>query len=274
MKNVSHSVRPARAVVFVACALVACALLAGALVTRVLAAHPHAAGASEPRLPTSSPSEAATLALSMSQEPDVDADAVLETIRRRRTVRAYGSDPVPEEDLVRILEAAHLAPTAGNQQPWKFLVIRDRQKLDLLRDEAVEWYMRRLGAQAAEPMEPEERERIRERVVAALVGPMSAPVYVAVLVDTEAPYPDYVRTDGTLAAGTLMIAARALGYGTGFFTSFFPETEMKQFFSIPDRYRLICFIPIGVPVSWPPTPEKKDLSELVVWESFATPAAR
>ena len=85
----------------------------------------------------------------------------------------------------------------------------------------------------------------------------SAPVYVAILVDSEARYPDYVLYDGTLAAENLVIAARALGYGTGFFTTFFPEKQMKIFFGIPDRYRLICFTPIGKPAEWPERPRKR-----------------
>lgn len=76
---------------------------------------------------------------------------------------------------------------------------------------------------------------------------LTAPVSVAILVDSKAKYPDYILYDGTLAAEYLMIAARALGYGTGFFTTFFPETKMKQFFNIPDQYNLICFTPIGIP---------------------------
>ena len=81
----------------------------------------------------------------------------------------------------------------------------------------------------------------------ALAGALSAPVYVTILVDSEARYPNYVLYDGTLAAENLPIAARALGYGTGLFTTFFPEKPMKDFFDIPDRYRLICFAPIGKP---------------------------
>ena len=97
---------------------------------------------------------------------------------------------------------------------------------------------------------------------------LSAPVYVAVLVDSTAKFSNYILYDGTLAAGYLMIAARALGYGTGFFTTFFPEKEMKRFFNIHKKYKLICFTPIGVPEQWPPTPSKKDLKDLVVFESF------
>jgi nitroreductase len=89
-----------------------------------------------------------------------------------------------------------------------------------------------------------------------------------VLVDSQAQYPDYILYDGSLAAGNLMIAARALGYGTGFFTTFFPDEKMKEFFRIPEQYRLICFTPIGVPYEWPDTPPKKSLDELVIFERF------
>jgi nitroreductase len=110
-------------------------------------------------------------------------------------------------------------------------------------------------------------EKVREVSRKYFDGALSAPVYVAVLVDTKANYPDFILYDGTLAAGNLMLAARALGYGTGFFT-FLPEDKTKAFFKIPDQYKLICFTPIGVPEEWPPTPPKKPLEEVVVFESF------
>jgi nitroreductase len=199
--------------------------------------------------------------------PGCDTGAVvLATIRQRRTVRAFGSAPVPERDLLAILDAARFAPTAGNQQPWKFLVIRDRERLDRLRDTALHWYMERASRSPA--IGPTRLAAIRVGVEKALIGALSAPVYVAVLVDTTAPYPQYVVEDGTLAAGMLMVAARALGYGTGFFTTFFPSDRMRQFFAIPDRYQLICFSPIGVPDRWPEIPHKKGLDDVVVYESF------
>ncbi|MGD2135982.1 MAG: nitroreductase family protein [Gemmatimonadales bacterium] len=201
-------------------------------------------------------------------EPSCDTGAVvLETIRHRRTVRSYRSAPVPREDLLSILDAARFAPTAGNQQPWTFLVVDDRERLDELRGEALEWYMER--ASAAPEFDPAQEQRMREGVAEALAGALSAPVYVAVLVDTTAPYPQYVTHDGTLAAGMLMVAARGLGYGTGFFTTFFPSDRMQRFLGFPDEYRLICFTPIGVPEAWPETPRKKTIEEVVVFGSFA-----
>ena len=48
-------------------------------------------------------------------------------------MRAFKPDPVPEADLRKIIDAARMAPTAGNQQPWKFLVITDKKKIEALK---------------------------------------------------------------------------------------------------------------------------------------------
>lgn len=188
------------------------------------------------------------------------------TIKNRRTVRAFKPTPVPREHLLKILDAARFAATAGNQQPWKFLVIEDRQKLAALKSAALGWALE--GYEKANPLPPDKRDSARQTLQKNLDNILSAPVYVAVLVDSQSRYPDYIIYDGTLAAGNLMIAARALGYGSGFFTSFFPEARMKEFFRIPDRYKLICFTPIGIPEEWPVAPAKKSLGELVVFETF------
>jgi nitroreductase len=188
------------------------------------------------------------------------------TIRQRRTVREFQSTPVPKEHILKILDVARFAPTAGNQQPWRFLVIQDREKLNRLEREACLWYLERY--KSLKSPEPKELESIQQKIQETLENVLSATVYVAVLVNSREKYPEYIVIDGTLAAGTLMIAARALGYGTGFYTSFFPEDKMKKFFNIPDNFKLICFTPIGVPKKWPETPAKKKLEDLVIFESF------
>ncbi len=190
----------------------------------------------------------------------------LDTLKNRRTVRKFKPTPVPQDHLMKILDAARFAPTAGNQQPWIFFVIRDRTKLDSLKEAALSWALE--AAAKRRPSSSEKLASLRDSLARTLQDVLSAPVYVAVLTDSKSKYPDYNVYDGSLAAGMLMIAARSLGYGTGFFTSYFPEARMKEFFRIPDRYSLICFSPIGIPDAWPQTPAKKALSEIVVFEKF------
>ena len=50
---------------------------------------------------------------------------VLDAIETRRSVRKFKTEEIPEEDLMKILEAGRLAPSAGNRQPWRFVVVRD-----------------------------------------------------------------------------------------------------------------------------------------------------
>ncbi len=125
------------------------------------------------------------------------------------------SSPVPEEHIIKICDAARMAPTAGNQQPWKFLVVRDRSKLDELMNTLIaaslKFFKDRQNPSAEEAKKYEEKNR------AYLEKIFSAPVFIVVLVDTQSKWPSYNRYDGPLAAGYLMLAARALGYGIFFY---------------------------------------------------------
>lgn len=193
-------------------------------------------------------------------------DYFFDILKNRRTVRRFKPDPVPQEHIIKIIDAARLAPTSGNQQPWKFLVVQDRKKIDELKGTVVKWIANQIKERyKLSETEAAEKAKKYEPVI---TGNLSAPVLIVILVDSKAQYPDHIHTDGDLAAENLMLAARALGYGTGYYTSFYPEELVKPFFNIPDDYRLICVTPIGIPESWPPAPEKKELKDIVVYESF------
>jgi nitroreductase len=186
-----------------------------------------------------------------------------ETVRARRSVRRFQPTPVPDEHVRQILDAARLAPTSGNQQPWKFLVVRDRTAIDRIKAACVE---RALEARRARgiTVTPEMTEAVGQ----SMQGYFSAPVYVVVLTDNESRYPTYNHWDGPLAAGYLMLAARALGYGTVFITDSIPDDVTRTVLNIPDRYTRVCITPIGVPEAWPDVPAKKDLDEFIVHEGF------
>jgi nitroreductase len=191
-----------------------------------------------------------------------DDASFFETIRRRRSVRRLPT-PVPDFDLTRILDAARLAPTSGNQQPWKFLVVRDRVSIDRMKGACIE---HALAARRARGIAV--TAEVTEAVERSMQGYFSAPVYVVVLTDNESRYPTYNHWDGPLAAGYLMLAARALGYGTVFITDSIPEDVTRTVLDIPDRYTRVCITPIGVPELWPDTPAKQDLEEFIVRERF------
>jgi nitroreductase len=181
----------------------------------------------------------------------------------RRSVRKFKPDPVPAADLGRILDAARTPPTSGNQQPWKFLVIRDRVKIGQMKEACVLKYLESVDGDKT--TKPEARERsARNR----LAGYFSAPVYIVVLTDNNSEYPAYNHWDGPMAAGWLMLAARALGYGTVFITDVIPDSVTKAVLKIPDRYTRVCITPLGVPDAWPDSPPKKKLEEFIAYETL------
>jgi len=202
----------------------------------------------------------------LSQEnSDDDADIVFENIHTRRSVRKFKPTPVPEQDIQRIIDAARMAPTSGNQQPWKFLVISKRETIAALKDGIIESSMEYYRNN---PEIADSEESFRERVKSVSDAYMSAPVYIVVLTDNNSKYASYNDKDGPLAAGYLLLAARALGYGTVFITDSIPESVTKEVLNIPDHYTRVCITPVGVPEEWPETPEKKDLESFIAYETL------
>jgi nitroreductase len=199
-----------------------------------------------------------------------DPDAFLAVFAERQTVRRYKSDPVPEEHVRKILDAARRGPTCMNQQPWKFLVVRDRAKIEAMRKRTIELVTKRFDVFAAQPKEASaDMAAKRAASVHFTEGYFTAPVYVAVLVDSESPCSNYaLRHDGPIAAGYLMLAARAFGYGTAYLTDGIPDQVTREVLAIPSRYQRICITPIGVPDGWPKQQQKRKLEEMVAYETL------
>jgi len=190
-----------------------------------------------------------------------------ETVAARRSVRSFKADAVSDAHLAMILDAARMAASSGNQQPWKFLVVRDRQKMAALKQACLEAGMQRIAANAgttAAP-DPEQIKKLQKYYDTIF----TAPLFVVVLVDKQSRYPDYNRFDGPMAVANLMLAARALGYGTVFYTDTIAPEVARRVLQIPERYEQVCITPIGIPSEWPTSPAKKELSDFIVSESFS-----
>jgi nitroreductase len=167
---------------------------------------------------------------------------VYSAIRERRSVRAYRPDPVPEEVLGRILEAARLAPSAKNLQPWKLVVVRD----------------------------PERRRRLAEAAMGQDFVAEAPVVIAAVALDPErvmrCGVPSYA-VDVAIAVDHLTLAAVQEGLGTCWIGSF-SQDEVRRILGIPERYRVVALLPLGYPADEPLPKYRKELSELVCHETF------
>lgn len=143
---------------------------------------------------------------------------VFDAIFTRRSIRKYLPDPISQEDLDRILGAGMSAPSAGNSQPWRFIVVRD---------------------QAA-------RQSIAELHPYAKMA-AGAPLSVAVCADTQAEkYPGFWVQDCSAAIQNMLLAARGLGIGS-VWTGIYPVQErvaaFAEFFRLPAH-----IVPLGIVV--------------------------
>ncbi len=164
--------------------------------------------------------------------------------KKRYSVRSYQSTPVEEKKLISILEAALLAPSAVNFQPWKFIVVNDPDLLIKLhgcyhRD----WFK-------------------------------SAPICIVAIGDHDKGWrrptddKDYTDIDVAIAIDHLMLAAAEAGLGTCWICHFNAE-KCAEVFDLPSNLEPIAMIPVGYP-STETIPEKKrkTIDQLVSWNGF------
>jgi len=147
---------------------------------------------------------------------------VLKTIRNRRTIRRFKSDPIGDEKLQSILDAGRWAPSFSNLQPWRFIVIKD-QKLKNLLDKAAKESVLHLG--------------INE-----------APVIVLVCVDRRID-PLHAIEAGAAATQNMTLAATSLGLGTGWIGIWGTEAEasIRKIFKLSEAVRVVSLLPLGIP---------------------------
>jgi nitroreductase len=165
-----------------------------------------------------------------------------EVIQKRRSIRTFSDQPVPEEKLHRVLEAARLAPSAANRQTWKFIVVRDAEK-------------RKAIAQAANNQ--------------IFVG--QAPVIIAAVALT----PDSIMTcdvpsyavDLAIAMEQLVLAAVDEGLGTCWIGAF-SQNGVRKLLGIPDKYKVVTVMPLGFPAGETAARPRKSLEEIVCYEKF------
>ncbi len=186
---------------------------------------------------------------------------VYEAIHSRRDVRAFLPDLVPDEAVMRILDAAHHAGSVGYMQPWNFLVIRD---LEIKRQ--VQAVFRKANAAAASLYNG---DRLSLYSSLKLEGIVDAPLNLAVTCDRSRQGPAVLgrhtmpETDlysTCCAIQNLWLAARAEGIGVGWVSIVEPE-EVKALLGIPPDIVLVAYLCIGYPVEF----EDRPTLERVGW---------
>jgi nitroreductase len=160
----------------------------------------------------------------------------LETLWKRRSIRKYKPESIPEEDLHLILEAARRAPTGSNRQNWKMVVVTD----------------------------PEMRTKTAEACSGQMWMADAAVILCMVALPGES------KVNGTIVLDHAILAATSLGYGTCWIGSR-DEAKVKALLGIPDDHDIICLTPVGVSDEQPTARPRKPRNVLFAQNSFGNP---
>jgi len=165
-----------------------------------------------------------------------------ELIKKRYSVRAYKADAVEEDKLQQVLEAARLAPTASNRQPFRIIVIHTA------------------GREA-------ELRRIYDRGWFVQAPLLLCACGIPAQAWSRSDGKNYNDVDVSIAMDHLILAATDLGLGTCWVAAFNPAAA-RQVLGLPDGVEPVAFTPLGYPADQPRPKERKALSELVRYEKW------
>ena len=181
---------------------------------------------------------------------------LFEAMYTQRALRRLKPDPVPDELVTRLIEAATKAPSGGDRQPWAFIVIRDPKA----REQIGAWYLdawnKTYGAvpEANRASMPAGRKRVYKSAEHLALHLAEAPVLILVCARHALP-PNLPHATSSHygsvfpAVQNLLLAARGLGLGATLTTLHKAhDAELKQLLGIPEKVETVALIPIGYAV--------------------------
>jgi nitroreductase len=171
---------------------------------------------------------------------------IFEAIRQRRSIRTYTKENVSEEEVEELIDAARWAPSAGNIQPWEFVIVRDAKIKQKLAEAALD-------------------QTFTEE----------APVVIVVCADETQSSQGYGSRGVTLyciqdtaaAIQNILLAAYALGLGTCW-AGAFREELVKRALNAPMNIRPVVIVSVGHAVEKPRVPQRRSVKEIVHYETF------
>jgi nitroreductase len=158
-----------------------------------------------------------------------------DVVATRRSIRRYKTDPVPDDVVNQIFEAARIAPSAGHRQPWHFIVVQDAATKKQLG----------VASWAAE-----------------------APLILVGCVDTAVRSPPLCYVDLAIALEHIVLAAANFGVGTCWIGRLGREDPIKAVLGIPNHVAVVAVTPFGYPDETPEPKMRKALADIIHYDAF------
>jgi len=161
---------------------------------------------------------------------------IREVFEKRKSIRKFTGEPITEDQIKTIMEAAQIAPSASNMQPYKFIVIKD----------------------------DETKRNFRKIAVPQRFVQKAAVIFVA-LGNKERDY--WYKVDIGIAVQQMALQTAELGLGSCWIGAF-ERDKVRELLKVPDDWEIVALLPVGVPAQDPPARPRKSLDVLFVKDSF------
>lgn len=173
----------------------------------------------------------------------------LEIIQSRRSIRKYQNRPVEREKILQCIEAARLAPSAENVQPWRFVVFDDPALI------------KQLSGQAFSGIYSPTRFAAKAPVIILILAKLD---FLANRIGKQIQGIHFYLLDIGIAGEHFVLQAQELGLGTCWI-GWFNIRKLRKFLKIPLTYKIVSLISLGYPESYQLKPKKRLQLENIVW---------
>ena len=179
----------------------------------------------------------------MTEPKEISAESFLDLLRSRRSIRRYRQEPVPDEMVEQLLEAGRWAPSASNQQPWAFVVVRDEE-------------IRQQIAQHAAFFGDREARIEAVPLLIVLCGQVRSQVSHK-----------FLRGELGMAGMQMMLHAHVLGLGSCWIDGLDREA-VARILQVPQDMRIIAMLAVGFPAELPVPTSRKSLFEIAHYDIY------
>ena len=177
---------------------------------------------------------------------------IMETITARRSIRRYTQDPVPEEALRDILQAAQWAPSWANAQCWEIVVVNDPEIKEKLQG-------------ILSPKNPAGPAMVNAPIVLAVCGRQKKSGFYKDAATTK--FGDWMLHDLGLATQNMLLAAASHQLGT-VVAGAFDHDRAGEILNLPEDVEVVTLIPLGYPDHKPGPPQRRAVEEFVHYNTF------
>ncbi|MGB9749808.1 MAG: nitroreductase family protein [Caldisericia bacterium] len=163
---------------------------------------------------------------------------ILEIIKTRRSVRSYKKEKIKEEEILKIIEAGRWAPSASNNQPWRFIIVQNEESI----------------------------KRIGDACKILTINSFIENSPLIIIIYTEKKH-RWVDLDCGMCAQNMMLEAHSLGIGSCFVGAF-REKKIKEIINLPEEFNIIGLITFGYKESEKEISPRLDLENLIMYDFY------